>query len=322
MPTAKQYFGAALIAGAGAIASQIEPVESYVDDAFNDTKTFLQTEFHLSENQAIGVGLGGAGLVILAGIGAIAGSARRKLEAEQGLNPDVVAKLEEIGQGTTAELKAMRQQMAEMDNAVVLLERRVLEPLGIDTAALEDALAKLKDTEMAAGDTLDVIRNIEAEVDKVVASITPRDFAHEMQDVREEYSEAYEELVKTTKEAFDELEGYSKQHGAILSKLIELDTTIKQSIVSGKEMDSSIPTSFLNAVAEQLGSIEDDIGGSCYYFPEIISDATLLAQKATQYALITQEMKQAANTQQSLNGVDQAKPDTPRGPTLTGLEIG
>ena len=230
----------------------------------------------------------------------VVGASRRRIEdsIETGVDSNEIV-LEEV-----AKLQA---QISNMDLAVVALEGKVLKPLNIDLSAVEEAITKLKDTEMAAGDTLDVIRNIETEVDKVVASLAPRDFAGELAQQRKSYNDAYNKLVEKTEEAFEEYEGFTKQNAKIMAKLSELDATIKQSVLSGSTVDAAIPAAFLETIAEQLGEVEDEIGESGY-FAQIVADASKYVHKASEYLLTNLEKRQQA---QQANGVaNGANPDT------------
>lgn len=316
-----QLFGATMIVGAGAIASQIEPLESKIDEALGEAKTYMQTEFDMTEKQALEFGLGSALLLALIGAGAIASGARNKLRADQKIHPDVRDVLEETNSElaeTLFKLKhqvaSMGDQIANMDNAVVALEYKVLEPLNIDLSAVEQAIAKLKDTEIAAGDTLTLIRSIETEVDNALAATVPRNFADDLSDAREEYKDAFDELLKSIKVAFNELDGdgHAGQYAKIMGKISQMDVSIKQSIVQGSSMDASAPTELMNVLAEMLAEVEEQEGQACYYFPEIVADATTYVQKATDYLLVSLEMRQIAQQpQMTANGVaNGANPDT------------
>ena len=309
-----------MIVGAGAIASQIEPLETKIDNTLGDATTYLQNEFQMTERQTLEFGLGSALLLSLLGAGAIASGARNKLRAEQKIHPDVRAVLEETNSElaeTLFKLKhqvaSMGDQISNMDNAVVALEYKILEPLNIDLAAVEDAIAKLKDTEMAAGDTLDVIRNIETEIDKVVASIAPRDIADELSDAKEGYNDAFDQLLSSLKEGFNELDdtGHAGQYAKIMGKISQVDVSMKQSIVQKSSIDTSAPSELMSVLGEMLAEVEEQEGHACYHFPEIVADATTYVQKATDYLLINLEIRQIAQQpQMAANGVaNGANPD-------------
>ena len=230
----RKTLGAIFIAGAATVVTHAEPVEKHVDEILADAEAYITEATGLDDNELGILGLAGAGLLTLMGVGAIARSTRRKLEKEQYIAPAVLAQMESANADLVAQIKgnnndvvsALRQVSRSLDT----VDSRLAGELNVDISSLEQAGTEMQSVEAASARVLQTLQKIENTADAFLQVKSPEGVYERYAQAQKAYDRNQGRLLQAAQNAVTDSRArtswYPEFFNNILGKAGQLDLAV------------------------------------------------------------------------------------------------